>query len=305
MTLADTPNDAASNARAAWSRRVRRIGGFIQLAFATFWLLRGSHNLAGVLGLVMYAVSGIAVVVALVYGVRATAGAAPRPTGPEARRIERSVTIATVLQLAASFVVPLIVIAAGKPDWVLPSIAITIGPLLLWLDHVVQIPRYRWVGWALVLGPVALAATMSGSSLAAVTGIAAGALLLGTAFAGFRDLARATNPPREARHGTAPRSRAEHRTDRTARGAGQHPHLADRATGPIRNGLGPDREAVQSRLEERFPQEDPGVIAGAIEDAAEEMVGARITAFRPLLVEHNASDAIAHRPPDDAAPVPD
>jgi len=81
------------------------------------------------------------------------------------------------------------VIAAGRSDWVLPSIAITIGPLLLWLDHLVLIPRYRVVGWLLTIGPVVLVATMSGSSLAATTGIAAGVLLLATAAAGFHDLA--------------------------------------------------------------------------------------------------------------------
>jgi hypothetical protein len=36
-----------------------------------------------------------------------------------------------------------IVVAAGHSDWVLPSIAFTIGPLLLWLDRLVHIPRYR------------------------------------------------------------------------------------------------------------------------------------------------------------------
>jgi hypothetical protein len=38
-----TPKSAALNAAdltpaAAWSRRVRRVGGFIQAAFAAFWL---------------------------------------------------------------------------------------------------------------------------------------------------------------------------------------------------------------------------------------------------------------------------
>ena len=54
----------------------------------------------------------------------------------------------------------------------LPSIVITIGPLLLWLDHLVHIPRYRPVGWALIAGPVVLVATMSGSALAVTTGLA-------------------------------------------------------------------------------------------------------------------------------------
>ena len=32
---------------AAWSQRVRRVGGFIQLAFAAFWLVRGALSLGG------------------------------------------------------------------------------------------------------------------------------------------------------------------------------------------------------------------------------------------------------------------
>ena len=83
----------------------------------------------------------------------------------------------------------MIVVAAGQPDWVLPSVAITIGPLLLWLDRRVDIPRYRPVGWTLIIGPVLAVATMSGTALTVATGLTAGALLLGTAAAGFHDLA--------------------------------------------------------------------------------------------------------------------
>jgi len=174
---------------AAWSRRVRRIGGFIQVAFAALWLIRASLAIGGLAGDALIAVSGAAVVGAYAYAIRVTAGVAPRPSGPEARRIERSVTIATIIELVAAFVLPVVVTAAGHPGWVLPSIVITIGPLLLWLDHEVSIPRFRLVGWALTAGPVVLVATLSGPALAITTGIAAGVLLLGTALAGFRDLA--------------------------------------------------------------------------------------------------------------------
>jgi hypothetical protein len=174
---------------AAWSRRVRRIGGFIQAAFAAFWLARASLAIGGRTGDILLAASGVAVIGVFSYAIKVTAGMAPRPAGPEARRIERSVTIATILELVAAFVLPVVVIAAGRSDWVLPSIVITIGPLLLWLDHLVHIPRYRVVGWALTAGPLILIATMSGSALAVTTGIAAGVVLLGTAAAGFRDLA--------------------------------------------------------------------------------------------------------------------
>jgi hypothetical protein len=175
---------------AAWSRRVRRIGGFIQVAFAALWLIRASLAIGGLAGDALIAVSGAAVVGAYAYAIRVTAGVAPRPSGPEARRIERSVTIATIIELVAAFVLPVVVTAAGHPGWVLPSIVITLGPLLLWLDHVVVVPRFRLVGWALTAGPVVLVATLSGPALAITTGIAAGVLLLGTALAGFRDLAR-------------------------------------------------------------------------------------------------------------------
>ena len=175
---------------AAWSRRVRRIGGLIQAAFAAFWLARASLAIGGRAGDILIAASGIAVIGVFAYAIKVTAGTAPRPSGPQARRIERSVTVATVIELAAAFVLPVVVIAAGHSDWVLPSIVITIGPLLLYLDHLVHIPRYRPIGWALTSGPVILVATMSGKSLAVTTGLAAGVVLLGTAVAGFHDLAR-------------------------------------------------------------------------------------------------------------------
>jgi hypothetical protein len=188
MSVSDMAG-GAERARAAWSNRVRRVGGFIQLAFAAFWLVRGALNVGGGAGAILTAAGLVIAIAVLAYGVRVTAGTGHRPTGPEAKRIERSVTASTVIELVAAFVLPVIVIVAGHSDWVLPSIAITIGPLLLWLDHLVHIPRYRPVGWALTIGPIVLVATMSGTALAATTGLAAGVLLLGTAAAGFHDLA--------------------------------------------------------------------------------------------------------------------
>jgi hypothetical protein len=187
--LSPTTSAAELTPTVAWSRRVRWIGGLIQAAFAAFWLVRGSVVIGGGVADVLIAVFGVTVIGVFVYAVRATAGTAPRPKSPEGKRIERAVTIATVLEFAAAIVLPIIVSSAGHSDWVLPSIAITIGPLLLWLDHRVHIPRYRPVGWVLTLGPVILVVTMSGTPLVATTGIAAGVLLLGTALAGFHDLA--------------------------------------------------------------------------------------------------------------------
>ena len=187
--LSPTTTAADLTPTAAWSRRVRWIGGLIQAAFAAYWLVRGSAAIGGRATDALIAVFGVVVIGVFFYAITAARGTAPRPRSPEGKRIELAVTIATVIELAAAIVLPVIVSAAGHSDWVLPSIAITIGPLLLWLDSRVRIPRYRPVGWALTVGPVILVATMSGTPLVATTGIAAGVLLLGTALAGFHDLA--------------------------------------------------------------------------------------------------------------------
>ena len=188
MTITRARATTELSPQVAWSQRVRKVGGFIQLAFAAFWLVRGALSITGITGTAL-ALAGIVLsVVVLGYAIRVTAGIGGRPTSAAAKRIERSVSIATVIELVASFAFPVIVIAAGHSDWVLPSIAITIGPLLLWLDHLVDIPRFRPVGWALTVVPFILVAMMSGSALAATTGLGAGVLLLATATAGFRDL---------------------------------------------------------------------------------------------------------------------
>ncbi|CAN5652809.1 hypothetical protein BH10ACT8_BH10ACT8_32930 [soil metagenome] len=189
MTVTRAPTPAELAPTVAWSQRVRKVGGFIQLAFAAFWLIRGGLSISGAFGTALALAGVVLAGLVLGYAIRVSRGIGGRPTSPEAKRIERSVSIATILELVASFAFPVIVIAAGRSDWVLPSIAITIGPLLLWLDHLVQIPRLRPVGWALTVGPFLLVAVMSGSALTATTGLGAGLLLLGTATAGFHDLA--------------------------------------------------------------------------------------------------------------------
>jgi hypothetical protein len=172
-----------------WSKRVRWVGGLIQAAFAAFWLVRGSAAIGGDAASVLTVTFGLAAIGVFFYAIRAAAGTAPRPRTDEDRRTERLVTIATVLEFAAAIILPVIVSGAGHSDWVLPSIAITIGPLLLWLDYRVSVPRYRPVGWALTIGPVILVVVLSGTALVATTGLGAGILLLGTAAAGFHDLA--------------------------------------------------------------------------------------------------------------------
>ena len=105
-------------ATAAWSKRVRWIGGLIQTAFAAFWLVRGSLVIGGGVSDVLIAVSAVTVIGVVSYAIRAAAGSAPRPSSREAKRIERGVTIATVAEFAAAFAFPMIVSATGHADWV-------------------------------------------------------------------------------------------------------------------------------------------------------------------------------------------
>ena len=154
----------AEAARRAWRRRVLRVGGIIQGCFAIFWLVRGGLAIGNQLGLTMAVALGGGALVVLIHGIRTTAGLAPRPTGADAQRLERSITVATVVELVAAFVLPAIVIAAGRSDLTLPSIALTIGPIVL-------------------------ALTLSGTELVVTTGLTAGALLLFSAANGFSLLA--------------------------------------------------------------------------------------------------------------------
>src|SRR5580658_4168495 len=85
-----TAEPAAINAAgpaAAWSRRVRRIGGFIQAAFAAFWLARASLAIGGRTGDILLAASGVAVIGVFGYAIIVTAGTAPRPAGPTDRAV--------------------------------------------------------------------------------------------------------------------------------------------------------------------------------------------------------------------------
>jgi hypothetical protein len=64
---------------AAWSRRVRWIGGLIQAAFAAFWLIRGSAVIGGGVAGVLIAVSGVAAIGAFLYAFKVARRKAPRP----------------------------------------------------------------------------------------------------------------------------------------------------------------------------------------------------------------------------------
>ena len=68
-TRTATANAAGLAPAAAWSRRVRRIGGFILTAFAALWLIRASLAIGGRAGDVLAAASGVAVTGVVAYAI--------------------------------------------------------------------------------------------------------------------------------------------------------------------------------------------------------------------------------------------
>jgi hypothetical protein len=105
-TIPIRPDQAA---RAAWRRRVARIGALIQLAFAALWLARGTLA-TGWPGRLPIALILVAAAVTLgIWGAVTTRGLAPRPRGPAARRLE-----ATAAILAGGALVGLRALASGS-----------------------------------------------------------------------------------------------------------------------------------------------------------------------------------------------
>jgi len=191
MTTITQPADtslAVTAARAAWRRRVARIGAEIQLAFAALWLAHGTLA-TGWPGRLPIAVTLAATAITLgIWGAVTTRGLAPRPRGPAAHRLERAITIATVAQLAASFALPFLVSAVGRSDLTVTTIAVTIGILLLWLWARLATPGHLAAGILLIAVPGGLAFALTGSTLTAAAGLATAAILVGGALVGFRAL---------------------------------------------------------------------------------------------------------------------
>ncbi len=196
-------------ARAAWRRRVARIGSLIQLAFAALWLARGTLATEWP-GRLPIAITLAAAAIAVgIWGAVTTRGLAPRPSGAAAHRLERAITIATAIQLAASCALPVIVSAAGRADLTVPAIAVTIGLLLLWLRARLTTPGHLTAGILLIAVPGALALALTGNTLTAAAGLATAAILIGSALTGFRALASGALGPLPPAPGNRPRPAAQ------------------------------------------------------------------------------------------------
>src|SRR6266496_3564760 len=79
-------------ARAAWRRRVARIGSLIQLAFAALWLARGTLATEWP-GRLPIAITLAAAAIAVgIWRAVTTRGLTPRPSGAATHRLERALT---------------------------------------------------------------------------------------------------------------------------------------------------------------------------------------------------------------------
>ena len=190
-----TPAQDTAQARAAWKRLVARNGSLFQLAFAALWLGRGSIAIGWPPRLAIAAALVAGACALAAWGAVTTRGLAPRPRGPAARKLDRAITIATVVQLAASCALPFLIAALGRPDLTVATISVTIGILLLWLRAQLGTPGHLTAGVLLIVVPFGLALVLTGSALTASSGLVTGAILAGSAFAGFRWLAQASPAP--------------------------------------------------------------------------------------------------------------
>jgi hypothetical protein len=184
------PASPELTARAAWRRRVAAIGSQFQLAFAALWLVRGTLATGWPARALIAAILVAATAGLSAWGAVATRGLAPQPHGPQAQRLGRSITIATVAQLAVSCALPFLVGALGRPDLTVPTIAVTIGILLLWLRARVRSVGHLIAGILLIAVPAALALALAGSVLTACAGLATAVILACSAYTGFRSLSR-------------------------------------------------------------------------------------------------------------------
>lgn len=106
------------------------------------------------------------------------------------------------MQLAASFGLPVVASAVGRPDLIVGTVSVTIGILLLWLRKRLGTPGHLVAGMLLVVVPMGLAAALADNALTAATGLATGAVLTGSAIVGLHSLDPAGSPDAaERQHG--------------------------------------------------------------------------------------------------------
>ena len=180
---------------------LRRNAAVFQLVFATFWFVRlvlawGSPEAWAV------AIGGTtAATIGTRRAWRSAAGLRAREEfrTPAGRAFLRPVTVISTVQLVGSIVLPWVASTTGHTEWVVPSIAITIGLFLMAFATPLQVPAVRWAGAVATLAPAALPYVVSGDELVAAVAATLGAAL--TASVWWCAVADPVDPPNDV--GTA------------------------------------------------------------------------------------------------------
>ncbi len=174
-------SDGQVLARAQWRARVLLVGGGFQVAFGAWWLVRALRDFTS---LPVALVAGGVVVVAAIPVTSSLLASAPRPHGPHARRLERRLSIATLVQLGASLLVPWGLDHLDGRRLSLAVVMASIGVLLLWIHREVDAPYQASAGTILIALSL-VSAALSGSAQTVFAGLSSAVVLLGCASAGY------------------------------------------------------------------------------------------------------------------------
>ena len=178
---AEVPSFEHASAVAQWRQRVLLVGGGFQVVFGAWWLVRALAPLTSAL---VAFVLGVLIVLGAAAVTTSLLSSAPRPRGTEARRIERRLSLATLVQLAASVLVPWGLGALGWQRLNIPFVMATIALLLVWIHHEVAAPFQATAGVLLLVLAVADVA-LSGKAQSVVAGLGSASVLLTCASLGY------------------------------------------------------------------------------------------------------------------------
>ncbi len=180
MSSTLAPSPATVSESAVLRPLLRRNAAVIQGTFATLWAVR--FALVTGAWLESAAVALVAVG-ASVLAFRDTRGLQARTAFRTAagRRFLRPVTIATVVQILASILLPMAVGMLGGEGLVMPTVALTISTFLIWFARPLALPAVAWVGGAWTVVAISLPLGASGATMVAATcAVASAALLVST-----------------------------------------------------------------------------------------------------------------------------
>ena len=147
---------------------LRRNAAVFQTVFALLWSLRFMAAAGVPEPPPVVAVAGVFVVRA---AFRATRGLSARKSfrTAQGKQFVHPVTVLTMVQLAASVVLPAIAGAMGADEWAIPIVAATIGLFLFGFARSLELRMVRYIGAEATIVSLALPLLSRGGALVALT----------------------------------------------------------------------------------------------------------------------------------------